>query len=152
MWTEWPPTAELSIKLQWASSTIGEQRQLAPTEINFSFTPSKATSALKVPGHIGNTSVQFLVDSGAAISVARFDVIPDLLRTHICYSSDITAVSASGHSLDIVVKAALPLTVGHIELKHKFIIVRSLTVDCLLSVDFLTGNGATIDCERMPHS
>ena len=88
------------------------------------------------------------MDSRAAISVARFYVIPDPLRTLICYSLDITAVSASGYLLDVVGKAAQPLSVGHIELKNEFTIVRSFTVDCLLGVDFLTGNGATVDCVK----
>lgn len=91
---------------------------------------------------------KFLVDSEAAISVARFNVIPDPLHTLICHSFDITAVLTSGHLLDIVGKAVLPLTVGHIELKHEFMIVRSLTIDCLLGVDFLTGNCTTFDCVK----
>ena len=61
---------------------------------------------------------------------------------------DIANVSASGHSLDIVDKAALPLTVGCAELKHEFTIVCNLTVDCLLGVYFLTGNSATVDCVK----
>ena len=119
-----------------------------PNRNKLLFIPSKATAALRVPGHIGSASVQFLVDAGAVILVARFDVIPDPLRTLISYFSDITAVSASGHLLDVVGNAILPLTVGYIELKHEFTIVRSLTVDCLLSVDFLTGNSATVDCVK----
>ena len=125
VWTEWPPAVELPFKLQWASGAIGVQQQLAPTEINFLFTPSKAISAIKVPGNIGSAPVQFLVDSGAAILVAQFDVIPDPLHTLVSYSSDITAVPASGHLLDVVGRAALILTVGHIELKHEFTNVRS---------------------------
>ena len=150
MWAIWSPTTDLSFKLQGASSVIGEQRQLAPTKINVSFTSSKVTDTpiLKVPGLIGTAPVKFLVDSGAAISVARYDVIPDSLRTLISKLSDIVAVSASGHSLDIIGKADLPLTVGHIKLKHEFIIVRTLNVDCLLGVDFLTKNRATINCVK----
>ena len=150
MWAIWSPTTDLSFKLQGASSIVGEQRQLAPTKINVSFTSSKVTDTpiLKVPGLIGTAPVKFLVDSGAAISVARYDVIPDSLRTLISKLSDIVAVSASGHSLDIIGKADLPLTVGHIKLKHEFIIVPTLNVDCLLGVDFLTKNRATINCVK----
>ena len=86
MWREWPPTVELPFKLQWASRAIGEQEHVAPTEIKFSFTPSKSTSALRVPSHVESPPIQFLVDSWADISIIQFDVIPDPLRTLICYS------------------------------------------------------------------
>ena len=131
-----------------SASSIREERQLAPTEINFTCTASKSSAVLKVPGYIGTTPVEFLVDSGAAVSVVRMDAIPASSYSHINYVSDVTAVSASGHSLDIIGKAVLPLTIGHVKCKQEFTIVHNLTVECLLGVDFLIGNQGTIDCVR----
>ena len=138
----------MPFKLQRVSSATGEQRQLAPTTIIFSFTPSNTSLVLKVPGHFGSAPVHFLVDSGAAISVARYDVVPATFQSILSGISDTVALSASGHSLDVVGKAVLPITVGSIEFEHEFTIVRNLTVDALLGVDFLTRHQATVDCVK----
>ena len=103
---------------------------------------------LKVPGHFGSAPVHFLVDSGAAISVARYDVVPASFQSILSGISDTVALSASGHSLDVVGKAVLPITVGSLEFEHEFTIVRNLTVDALLGVDFLTRHQATVDCVK----
>ena len=48
----------------------------------------------------------------------------------------------------MVGKAVLPVTVGSLEFEHEFTIVRNLTVDALLGVDFLTRHQATVDCVK----
>ena len=137
----------MPFKLQRVSSTTSEQRQLAPTTINFLFTPFNASLVLKVPGHFGSAPVHFLVDSGAAISVARYDAVPSF-QSILSGISDTVALSASGHSLDVVGKAVLPITVGSLEFEHEFTVVHNLTVDALLGVDFHTRHRATFDCVK----
>eukprot|EP00731_Ephydatia_muelleri_P009263 Em0004g1601a len=58
-------------------------------------------------------------------------------------------VGANGSPLDVIGRVNIPITIGDFVNTHSFVVVRKLTVDCLLGVDFLiTQYGAVIDCVR----
>ena len=71
-------TEKLPVKLRRASSNGGEP---AGTFLNRQpqlFQPgSKVNTVLRVRGQMGMTSTRFLLDSGAAVSVVRYDFITD---------------------------------------------------------------------------
>ena len=93
--------------------------------------------------------MQILIDSGAAISLLRYDTLPQPLHLQIlCPPDTVLAVSASGHSLGVIGKVTLPLQLKDVCITHKFTVVRKLAVDALLGIDFLTSSGAIADCSK----
>jgi len=88
--------------------------------------------------------VKLLVDSGAAISVVRYDTLPENLRSRMKSPSTAT-VGANGLPLDVVGEIAVTLTMGSFSAVQTFSVVRNLTVDWLLGADFLAKHGAIID-------
>ena len=60
----------------------------------------------------------------------------------------VLAVSASGHSLEVVGKVTLPLQLKDVCTTHEFTVVRKLAVDALLGIDFPTSSGAIVDCSK----
>ena len=92
-------------------------------------TPTTVNSIFYVNGNISNKQTDFLLDSGAAISVVHHKLIP----SHTSISGPTTAaVSATGAPLDVAGRATLPVSLGNFTVTHEFTVVCHLTVDCLL--------------------
>ena len=134
----------MSFKLQQASLEGG---RLATT-LTYIHHPKGNTlttinAIFYVSGNISNQQTDFLLDSGAAISVVHHKLLP----SHINISGPTTrAVSATGAPLDISGRATLPVSLGTFTVTHEFTVVRHLTVDCLLGADFLMRYKAIVDC------
>ena len=124
-----------------------------PTETPINFSLSPASPTLTVPfvsGFVDSVPMQILIDSGAAISLLRYDALPQSVHLQILRPPDtVLAVSASGHSLDVVGKVMLPLHLKDVCITHEFTVVRKLAVDALLGIDFLTSSGAIVDCSKV---
>ena len=58
----------------------------------------------------------------------------------------ICAVGANGTPLDVVGQTTVTLQLGNFKVDHQFIVVRNLTVDCLLGADFLPQHSSILDC------
>ena len=104
-------------------------------------------TTLRVRGLLGERPIDFLVDSGAAVSVVTLDILPSSSRSEIDKTTLLT-VGANGSPLDVIGRVNISITIGDFVNTHSFVVVRKLTVDCLLGVDFLTQYGAVIDCVR----
>ena len=94
---------------------------------NFFVLPS-INSICSINGYIGDTPVNLLIDSGAALSVIHYNLVSDmqLVQTSHC------AVGANGSPLDIVGQVTITIALGTFVVAHTFVVVRNLTVDCLL--------------------
>jgi len=84
-------------------------------------------------GYIGNMPVNVLVDSGAAVSVIHYNLVRDMQLANTSGG----AVGANGSPLDVVGQTTVTITLGYFTIKHNFVVVRNLTVDCLLGADFM---------------
>ena len=104
---------------------------------NFFVLPS-INSIYSVNGYIGDTPVNFLVDSGAALSVIHYNLVRDMQLTQTSHC----AVGANGSPLDIVGQVMVTIVLG------TFVVVHNLTVDCLLGADFMKSHAAVLDCEH----
>ena len=95
-----------------------------------------------VCGCIGSRPTQFLLDSGAAMSVVNYNVVKCQpiaeIHTH--------AAGANGAPLDVIGQTTVTLQLGDFKVDHQFTVVRNLTVDCLLRADFLRKHSAVLDC------
>ena len=88
-----------------------------------------------------------LLDSGAAVSVVRYSALLDLVKGNI-RSSNALVVGANGTPLDVMGMSTLNVRLGSFLDEHEFIVVKELTVECLLGADFMEKNDVLIDCRR----
>ena len=95
-------------------------------------------SIYSVNGYIGDTPVNFLVDSGAALSVIHYNLVKDMQL----------AVGANGSPLVIVGQIMVTVALADFIIDHNFVVVRNLTVDCLLGADFMKHHAAILDCDH----
>ena len=103
---------------------------------------------LKVDGYLGNLPVQFLLDSGAAVSVIRYEILDCYYQQKITISSTPAAVTANGSALEIVGEIIMPISIAQFHSSQLFTVVRNLTVDYILGVDCLMQHGTVIDCKH----
>ena len=101
-------------------------------------------TTLRVGGLLGETPIDFL---GAAVSVVTLDILPSSSHSEIDKTTLLT-VGLNGSPFDVIGRVNIPITIGDFVNTHLFVVVRKLTVDCLLGVDFLPQYGAGIDCVR----
>ena len=102
---------------------------------------------VRVDGLLGQDKVQFVLDSGAALSVVRYDVVNPAYHQSIQKEGASAAVGANGQSLEVVGRVNLPIKLGERCWDQEFTVVRNLTVSCLLGADFLIQHGAIVDCK-----
>ena len=126
MWRNESHQETLSFKLQWSSWNGG---RLATT-LTYIHQPKGSTDTtvnaiFYVHCNINQKPVDFLLDSGAAISVIHHAALPG--DTNITGATT-TAVSANGALLDITGQVTLSVTLGPLSVTHK--------LDCLLGTDF----------------
>ena len=89
--------------------------------------------------------IKILLDTGAAVSVARYEFLPKEYRQKLTESPG--AVGANGMPLDVVGRAKIAVSLGSFCTEEEFTVIRNLTVDCLLGADFLKEHGAVMDCQ-----
>ena len=142
----------MSFKLSRASAKGGQP--LAPASVTHHPALSvqgkyhTSNGVLKVDGTIGNLSVQFLLDSGAAVSVIHYKILDSHYQQQITPANVKAAVTANGGLLEVLGQITLPIGIGHFNSTHLFTVVRNLTVECILGADYLIQHGAVIDCNQ----
>ena len=87
---------------------------------------------------------KILLDTGAAVSVARYEFLPKEYRRKLTESSG--GVGANGIPLDVVRRAKIALSLESFSTEKEFTVIHNLTVDCLLGADFLKEHGAVMNC------
>ena len=63
-------------------------------------------------GLLGQDKVQFVLDSGAALSVVRYDAVNPAYHRSIQKERASAAVGAKGQSLDVMGQVNLPIKLG----------------------------------------
>ena len=85
-----------------------------------------------------------LLDTGAAVSVVRYEFLPQEYRQKLTKSPG--AVGANGVPHDVVGRAKIAVSLGPFTSEEEFTVIRNLMVDCLLGADFLKDHSAITDC------
>ena len=88
--------------------------------------------------------MKFLLDSGAAVSVVCYAVLSEEMQQRIKRSSSVV-ISANGVPLEVVGWVTANVVLGTFHHDQEFIVVRELTVQCLLGADFMEKHGVVID-------
>ena len=97
-------------------------------------------------GLVNQSPVQFLLDSGAAVSVIKQESIPKQNYNDIIETNTL-AVSANGTPLNVVGQIKLSVLMEQFSCDHNFVVIKGLTVDCLLGANFLKKHEAILDCQ-----
>ena len=84
-----------------------------------------------------------LLDTGAAVSVTRYDFLPEEYQL----TESPGAVGANGMPLDVVGRPKIAVSLQLFSTEEEFTIIHNLTVDCLLDADFLKEHGPVVDCQ-----
>ena len=103
---------------------------------------------LKIDGYLGTLPVQFLLDSGAAVSVIWYENLDSYYQQQITKASTAAAVTTNGSALEVVGQIIMPISITQFHSSQLFTVVRNLTVDCILGVDYLMQHETVIDCKR----
>ena len=93
---------------------------------------------------MGQRCLQILLDSGAALSLIRNDALDDRSRKSLTATSK-TAIGANGLPLKVMGQVNIDVSLGTFQAAHTFIVVKDLTFECILGVDFLRSNKAVMD-------
>ena len=93
-------------------------------------------------GVVGTVPTNILLDTGATVSVARYEFLQREHQERLSASPG--AVGANGMPLDVVGKVKFPVTLGPFSAEEEFTVTQNLTVDCLLGADFLKKHGAEL--------
>ena len=144
VWGIRPREKTVPFKLQWASREGG----WLTTTITYIHHPRETTDTtvnaiFYIHGSVDNRPMDFLLDSGAAISVIHHKTLPDHINIT---NATIAAVSANGAPLDVAGKVILTVTLGSLSFTQEFTVVHHLTMDCLLGTDFLKKHNSIVDC------
>ena len=105
----------------------------------FGCNTSTMNSLLFAGGNVGHRCMQILLDSGAALSVIRNDALDDRSRKSLTATSK-TAIGANGLPLKVMGQVNIDVSLGRFRAAHTFIVVKDLTFECILGVDFLRSN------------
>ena len=70
----------------------------------------------------------------------------NLVKHLHCMDTTRHAVGANGSSLNVVGHTTATITLSNFTVNHNFIVVRNLTVGCLLGANFMQHHAAILDC------
>ena len=93
---------------------------------------------------MGGTSTRFLLDSGAAVSVVRYDSMEERWRQQIKGSSNQNTVVADSLPLEVVGNVTVPVSLGNFKVHQEFTVVKNLSVEGILGTDFLVHHSAVM--------
>lgn len=91
-----------------------------------------AGDAFSVPMFINGAHTNLLLDTGAARSFLRAELIPESLVS----KTDVKAIGPSGEIIQIVGQAILPITAGNFRGEHNFLLAKDIGSNGLLGADF----------------
>ena len=111
------------------------KRQLGLNKTKLQVFVVNRAELIKLKGTVNNsTSLEFIIDTGAGVSLIDSKFINDKRRiTKISY---IQVKSATGNNLWILGKINLDFLINHTKFRHQFLVVKNLSADAILGNDF----------------
>ena len=96
---------------------------------------------------MGGSPARFLLDSGAGVSVVRYDALESCWQNRIAQDGPQNAIAANGLPLEVMGRVKIRITLGEFQADQVFTVVKELSVECILGADFLVKHAAVIDCK-----
>lgn len=116
------------------------------TQKTLSISPLNPATAFRVVGNINGSSVSFLLDTGAAVTLMRKDVWDSLrLTTELRPWCNPQLVGVDGVPLPVHGCSQIHLCLGGRDFTVRVIVADSLTSGAILGLDFLQENDCTIN-------
>ena len=149
-------TAAATGKLETLRAT-GQAREGDTTsgthvELNTDITvfPVNPAAVYYISGIVGGISVDFVLDTGAAVCLLRKDVWDRTNTTHRPLQpwNGSKLVSVDGSPVPFLGVAELDITVQEVKIQQEVIVVESLTAMGILGLDFLECNHGNIDTSK----
>ena len=111
------------------------KRQLGLNKTKLQVFVVNRAELIKLKGTVNNsTSLEFIIDTGAGVSLIDSKFINDKRRiTKISY---IQVKSATGNNLWILGKINLDFLINRTKFRHQFLVVKNLSADAILGNDF----------------
>lgn len=105
------------------------------------------TSAYHITGHLNNIPVNFMLDTGAPVSLIRKDVFDQVQGELVPWAGG-GLVGVEGTPLDIHGMATVEIGLRGKLLPSEVVIASSLKAEAILGVDFLEQNGCVINAAK----
>ena len=111
----------------------------------------KSTTTV-IKGTWGEVSVEMMPDSGSSLSLVQYDVLQCAQNvTEITAARPpIQLVTASEDQLPILLHVRASVQLGELYVLHDFVVIKNLVAPVILGIDFLQGNGLTLDFTQSP--
>ena len=103
-------------------------------------------SCLSVDGKLGKFVVKILIDTGSAVTLVREDVWKRVQQSPTTIKAPV--VAANGEKLELVVQVEVSITIGGVTRRHMVLVMKHLTQECILGVDFLTKHACVVDLQQ----
>ena len=107
------------------------------------------STATVIKGTWGGVSVEMMLDSRLSLSLVQFDVLQGAQNViQVTAARPIHLVTASGDQLPILQHVKASVQLGELHVLHEFVV--TLVALVILEIDFLQGNGLTLDFTQSP--
>ena len=97
-----------------------------------------------VSGKVNGLSVDFMLDTGAAVTVVSKEVFNQALPDANLQESNVQLVSAGGDPLNVIGKTEMLLELGNLQVTFPVMVIDKFRFQCLLGNDFMAKYGLRI--------
>ena len=108
------------------------------------------SSATVLKGKLGGVEVELMLDSGSSVSLVQSNILQKARNVTQVAARPIELVTASGDQLPILQHVKASVQLGELHVVHEFVVVKNLVAPVILGIDFLQGNGLTLDFTQNP--
>ena len=108
------------------------------------------SSATILKGRLGVVEVELMLDSGSSVSFVQSVILLAVHNVTRVGAWLIQLVTASGDQLPILQHVKASVQLGELHIMHEFVVVKTLVTPVILGIDFVQGNGLTLDFTQNP--
>ena len=109
------------------------------------------SEAATIMGYVGGVATTVMLDSGSSVSLFQKDFLSKVSKfVKIRPVLQLQLLTASGDEIPIQDYVSVVMQLDKERISHNFVVVGKLIVQVILGVDYLQGNGLTLDFSSTP--